>query len=100
MGHQRDYSEQVAAVVDEEVRRLVDGALAGAGTPSTTTDILDRLVLDLLDKETLNAAELAEIFKDVRKRPVRDLWLSSEHRTLSDRPPVLSSAPVLLRVPR
>src|SRR6187397_754417 len=26
MGHQRDYSEQVAAVVDEEVRKLVDDA--------------------------------------------------------------------------
>ena len=93
MGHQRDYSEQVAAVVDEEVRRLVDDAHDEAWhAVNDNRDILDRLVLDLLDKETLNAAELAEIFKDVRKRPVRDLWLSSEHRTLSDRPPVLTPA--------
>ena len=93
MGHQRDYSEQVAAVVDEEVRRLVDDAHDEAWhAVNDNRDILDRLVLDLLEKETLNAAELAEIFKDVRKRPVRDLWLSSEHRTLSDRPPVLTPA--------
>ena len=93
MGHQRDYSEQVAAVVDEEVRRFVDDAHDEAWhAVNDNRDILDRLVLDLLDKETLNAAELAEIFKDVRKRPVRDLWLSSEHRTLSDRPPVLTPA--------
>ena len=93
MGHQRDYSEQVAAVVDEEVRRLVDDAHDEAWhAVNDNRDILDRLVLDLLDKETLNAAELAEIFKDVRKRPVRDLWLSSEHRTLSDRPPVPTPA--------
>ena len=93
MGHQRDYSEQVAAVVDEEVRRLVDDAHEEAWhAVNDNRDILDRLVLDLLEKETLNAAELAEIFKDVRKRPARDLWLSSEHRTLSDRPPVLTPA--------
>ncbi|GAA4389348.1 ATP-dependent zinc metalloprotease FtsH [Ornithinibacter aureus] len=93
MGHQRDYSEQVAAVVDEEVRRLVDDAHDEAWhAVNDNRDILDRLVLDLLEKETLNAAELAEIFKDVRKRPVRELWLSSEHRTLSDRPPVLTPA--------
>ena len=49
-------------------------------------DILDRLVLELLEKETLNAAELAEMFKDIVKRPVRPTWLSSEHRTLSDLP--------------
>ena len=93
MGHQRDYSEQVAAVVDEEVRKLVDDAHDEAWhAVNDNRDVLDRLVLDLLDKETLNAAELAELFTDIRKRPVRDLWLSSEHRTLSDRPPVMTPA--------
>ena len=93
MGHQRDYSEQVAAVVDEEVRRLVDAAHDEAWhAVNDNRDILDRLVLQLLDKETLNAAELAEMFKDIRKRPIRPTWLSSEHRTLSDLPPVLTPA--------
>jgi len=26
MGHQRDYSEEVAAVIDEEIRGLIDNA--------------------------------------------------------------------------
>jgi cell division protease FtsH len=93
MGHQRDYSEQVAAVVDEEVRKLVDDAHDEAWhAVNDNRDILDRLVLELLEKETLNAAELAVLFQGIRKRPVRETWLSSEHRTLSDLPPVLTPA--------
>ncbi len=93
MGHQRDYSEQVAAVVDEEVRKLIDSAHDEAWhVVNDNRHILDALVLQLLEKETLNAAELAEIFKDINKRPQRPTWLSSEHRTLSDIPPVLTPA--------
>jgi cell division protease FtsH len=93
MGHQRDYSEQVASVVDEEVRKLVDDAHDEAWVAvNDNRDILDRLVLELLEKETLNAADLAVMFKDIVKRPVRATWLSSEHRTLSDLPPVLTPA--------
>ena len=93
MGHQRDYSEQVAGVVDEEVRKLVDEAHDEAWhAVNDNRHILDRLVLDLLEKETLNAGELAEMFKDIVKRPVRPTWLSSAHRTLSDLPPVLTPA--------
>jgi cell division protease FtsH len=93
MGHQRDYSEQVAAVVDEEVRKLIDAAHDEAWhAVNDNRDILDRLVLELLEKETLNAEALATMFKDIRKRPVRPTWLSSEHRTLSDLPPVLTPA--------
>jgi cell division protease FtsH len=32
------------------------------------------------------------MFTDIVKRPVRETWLSSEHRTLSDLPPVLTPA--------
>ncbi|MGG5259979.1 ATP-dependent zinc metalloprotease FtsH [Phycicoccus avicenniae] len=93
MGHQRDYSEQVAAVVDEEVRKLIDSAHDEAWhVVNDNRDLLDRLVLELLEKETLNAAELADLFQDIHKRPRRPLWLSSEHRTLSDIPPVLTPA--------
>ncbi|MBR7743342.1 ATP-dependent zinc metalloprotease FtsH [Phycicoccus sp. BSK3Z-2] len=93
MGHERDYSEQVASVVDEEVRRLIDSAHDEAWhVVNDNRTVLDRLVLELLEKETLNQAELAEIFSDVVKRPHRPTWLSSEHRTLSDIPPVLTPA--------
>jgi cell division protease FtsH len=93
MGHQRDYSEQVAAVVDEEVRKLIDAAHDEAWhVVNDNRDILDHLVLELLEKETLNAEELAAIFSDIVKRPRRPTWLSSEHRTISDIPPVLTPA--------
>ncbi|HEX2705755.1 MAG TPA: ATP-dependent zinc metalloprotease FtsH [Candidatus Lustribacter sp.] len=90
-GHQRDYSESVARIVDEEVRRLIDNAHDEAWhVVNDNRDLLDRLVLDLLEKETLGTAELAELFQGVVKRPERPTWLSSESRLLSDRPPVLT----------
>ena len=93
MGHQRDYSERVASVVDEEVRKLIESAHDEAWhVINDNRDILDRLVLELLDKETLGTKELAEIFAPIVKRPMRPTWLSSAERTLSDRPPVLTPA--------
>ena len=93
MGHQRDYSESVAAVVDEEVRKLIEAAHDEAWhVINDNRELLDRLVLDLLEKETLNQAELAALFTDVVKRPERPTWLSSENRLLSDVPPVLTPA--------
>jgi cell division protease FtsH len=93
MGHQRDYSEDIASVVDEEVRRLIENAHDEAWhVINDNRDILDRLVLALLEHETLNAKELAELFQPVRKRPLRPTWLSSETRFLSDQPPVLTPA--------
>lgn len=93
MGHQRDYSESVAGTVDHEVRKLVEAAHDEAWTVLTEyRDVLDTLVLALLDKETLNQAELAEIFAPVTKRDARDVWLSSEQRTVHTRGPVLTPA--------
>ncbi len=93
MGHQRDYSENVAGVVDEEVRRLIEAAHDEAWHAlNDNRGILDDLVLGLLEKETLNAKELAEVFAHVHKRPIRPTWLSSENRLLSDQGPVLTAA--------
>ena len=49
---------------------------------------LDRLATALLEKETLDHTQLAEIFKDIKKLPERPQWLSSKTRPLSDLPPV------------
>ncbi len=93
MGHQRDYSEDLAKVVDEEVRRFIEAAHDEAWHAlNDNRHVLDRLVLELLEHETLNAKELEEVFSDVQKRPQRPTWLSSEHRQLSDIPPVLTPA--------
>ncbi|WP_432561595.1 ATP-dependent zinc metalloprotease FtsH [Kineococcus sp. SYSU DK003] len=89
MGHERDYSEGVAGIVDEEVRRLIEAAHDEAWEVLVEhRQVLDDLVVALLDKETLNQAELAEIFAPVVKRPQRPVWLSSERRHVSNIPPV------------
>ncbi|TWE09952.1 ATP-dependent zinc metalloprotease FtsH [Rudaeicoccus suwonensis] len=93
MGHERDYSEELAGVVDEEVRRLIEAAHDEAWHAlNDNRDVLDRLVLELLEKETLDVNQLKEVFADVRKRPRRQVWLSSDRRFVSDRPPVLTPA--------
>ena len=93
VGHQRDYSEQVASVVDVEVRQLVDYAHDEAwAILNQYRDVLDALVLELLEKETLNQAELAAVFAPIVKREPREVWLSSDDRPVSDVPPVQTPA--------
>jgi cell division protease FtsH len=93
MGHQRDYSEEVASVVDEEVRRFIESAHDEAWEILVENrGVLDALVVALLERETLNKDELAEIFAAVVKRPERPVWLSSDRRSVSDIPPVLTPA--------
>jgi cell division protease FtsH len=89
MGHQRDYSEDIAEKVDAEVRTLIEQAHDEAWQVlNENRDILDRLAAELLDKETLDHHQIAEIFKDVKKLPERPLWLSSDKRPVSDVPPI------------
>ncbi|MEA5454781.1 ATP-dependent zinc metalloprotease FtsH [Sinomonas sp. JGH33] len=87
--HERNYSDQVAYVVDEEVRRLMDQAHDEAYAILTDNrDVLDRLAAQLLEHETLNQREIADIFKDIRKRDFREVWLSKESRPVQNIPPV------------
>ncbi len=91
MGSDRDYSDQIALVVDEEVRRLIDNAHDEAYEILTENrDVLDRLALELLERETLNQAEIAEVFTTVRKRDLREVWLSKQTRPVHSLPPVVS----------
>ncbi|MFJ6798452.1 ATP-dependent zinc metalloprotease FtsH [Streptomyces sp. NPDC091268] len=91
MSHPRDYSEEVAALVDEEVKKLIETAHNEAWEILVENrDVLDNLVLALLEKETLNKEQIAEIFSTIVKRPARPAWTGSSHRTPSTRPPVLS----------
>jgi len=93
MGHQRDYSETVAGVVDEEIRRLIEAAHDEAWHAlNDNRDVLDALVLELLEKETLGKDQLKVLFADVVKRPARPVWLSSDRRHVSDLPPVMTPA--------
>jgi cell division protease FtsH len=81
MGHQRDYSEEVAGVVDEEVKKLITDAHDEAWEILVDNrDVLDDLVLALLDRETLDKAEVAAIFANIRRRPARPAWTGSDKR--------------------
>ena len=89
MGHQRDYSEQIAERVDTEVRMLIEAAHDEAWQViNENRAILDRLAAELLEKETLDHTQIAEIFADVVKLPERPEWLSSDRRPSSDLPPI------------
>jgi len=89
LGHQRNYSEDVAAKVDEETKKLLATAHQEAfDILEENRDVLDRLVLELLDKETLDKAEVAEVFAPLRRRPVRPAWTGSPDRNPSALPPV------------
>ncbi|MBU2075749.1 MAG: ATP-dependent zinc metalloprotease FtsH, partial [Actinobacteria bacterium] len=89
LGHSRDYSESVAAIVDEEVKNLLATAHQEAfDILEENRDVLDALVLELLDKETLDKEQIARIFEALRMRPARPAWTGSETRRPSAMPPV------------
>ncbi len=97
-GHTRDYSEDVAAAIDQEVRSFIDAAHHEAFEVLVDNrDVLDALVVELLEKETLDKADVERIFEPLNRRPVRPAWTGSSRRTPSDRGPVqvARSAPEL-----
>lgn len=89
-GHQRDYSEEIAAIIDEEVRELIDNAHQEAYEILVANrEILDALVLELMEKETLEKEEVARVFAEVKARPARKPWTGSKERKPSKQPPVI-----------
>ena len=71
----RSFSDETAAIIDEEVRRLLDNAMREAWRIlSENRSVLDTLASRLLEEETLDEAQLREIFKDVIKAPERPVW--------------------------
>ncbi len=88
-GHTRDYSEDVAAAIDQEVRAFIDAAHHEAFEILVDNrDVLDALVVELLEKETLDKDDVARIFEPLRRRPHRPAWTGSSRRTPSDIAPV------------
>ena len=71
----RSFSDETAAIIDEEVRRLLDNAMREAWRIlSENREVLDTLASRLLEEETLDEAQLREIFQDVIKAPERPVW--------------------------
>ena len=91
MSHSRDYSEEIASSIDEEIRRLIESAHDEAWEVLVEyRDVLDALVVRLMEQETVGRTEVLEIFASVQKRPVRGSYTGYGKRLPSDRPPVLS----------
>jgi cell division protease FtsH len=88
-GHQRDYSENVAGIVDSEIHNLIENAHQEAfDILVANRDTLDALVVELLERETLLKDDIEKIFKRVKKVKPRPAWTGSPERTPSDKPPV------------
>ena len=89
MGHTRNYSEETAAAVDQEVKNLLSGAHQEAyDVLEENREVLDSLVAALMDKETLDKSEIAAIFEPLRRRPPRPAWTGSPDRSPSLIPPI------------
>jgi cell division protease FtsH len=68
-GHERDYGEQIATIIDEEVKRIINNQY------EIVTDLLkkhrphmDAIVKVLLEKETLDAKEVEAIMVEVNQK--------------------------------
>ena len=91
MSHARDYSEEIASAIDDEVRRLIESAHDEAWEILVQyRDVLDNLVLQLLEHETLSREQVLEIFTPVHKRPTRGSYTGYGKRLPSEKPPVLT----------
>ena len=66
ISEQRNYSDEVAAKIDAEVRAIIDQAYARARTALTEhRAVLDRLADLLVEKETIEAAEFESLWEGV-----------------------------------
>ncbi len=85
IGHMRNYSEEIAAIIDEEVNKLLTNAHQEAfDILVTNRPVLDELVRQLLDKETIDRKGLAAIFSSLRMRAERPAWTGSDSRVPSN----------------
>ncbi|NLY46027.1 MAG: ATP-dependent zinc metalloprotease FtsH [Tissierella sp.] len=72
-GRARNYSEEVAATIDSEMRKLIDTAYHKAETLiRENIDVLHRIADALLEKETLDAREFEEIFSGKKVSELED----------------------------
>ncbi|PCC50547.1 ATP-dependent zinc metalloprotease FtsH [Brevibacterium aurantiacum] len=90
-----EYGDATLSSIDREVREIIDAAHADAYWALThNRDVLDDLAYQLLERETLDQAALAEIFTPIVKRPNRDVWLANDERPVSERGPIDPPAPL------
>jgi cell division protease FtsH len=101
VGHERDYSEDIASAIDDEVRRLIESSHDVAWEILVEyRDVLDELVLQLMDKETLSKDQVLAVFSPIEKRPLQKSYTGYGKRLPSDRPPVLTPKELALMGPK
>ncbi|WP_192759548.1 ATP-dependent zinc metalloprotease FtsH [Actinomadura algeriensis] len=101
MGHERDYSEDIASAIDDEVRRYIETAHDTAWEILTEyRDVLDELVVNLMEKETLSKDQVLQVFAPIQKRPHQNSYTGYGKRLPSDRPPVLTAKELALLGPQ
>ena len=68
-GHTRDFSEEIAADIDKEVKRIVDERYGIAKQLlSDNEDMLRKIAKELLERETLDEAEFSEIMNKIKEQ--------------------------------
>ncbi|MBR1907677.1 ATP-dependent zinc metalloprotease FtsH [bacterium] len=73
-GHTRDYSEEIAAEIDNEVQRIVNEQYEIAKTLLTQNqDMLEQISKALLDRETLDEKEFDELMEKIKNE--RNLYM-------------------------
>jgi cell division protease FtsH len=88
MSHSRDYSEEIASAIDDEVRRLIESAHDEAWEILVQyRDVLDHLVLQLMEHETLSGPGAGDL-RDGAQAAHRGSYTGYGKRLPSDRPPV------------
>ena len=94
-----DYSPQVAALIDEQVRGLINKAHDEAyAILKENRDTLDLLATKLLEKETLRRGDLEVIFTDVVQRERLNFFDQDSRHPADGRQPV--KTPVELAIER
>ena len=72
IGEQRNYSDEVAKQIDEEVRAIIDRAYVRATETLTEhRDRLDRLAEKLIAEETVDSEGFEQLFEDLPPKPTR-----------------------------
>jgi cell division protease FtsH len=102
MGGQNNYSDEIAALIDDEVSKLIDGAHDEALRVLTKhRPVLDELADALIEHETLDTPELMEVLEQagVKKAP-QPVVRRAPARAPRETKPVRGSSRRTVRAPR
>ena len=102
MGRDRNYSEEVAQIIDQEVRRIVEDAYHKTEEILTThMDELHTIANALLEFETIDSVDMKYLLADGRMPTAeekKEAEIAAAHRATSDEP-VIEEAPVVEEEP-